>query len=157
MEYWFYHLESATLESCLPQLLEKTLERGWRAQVQFASPERAKQIDAFLWSYKADSFLPHGRDDEPRASDQPIIISHANEIAPADEAEAPDLVFLVDGVDPVISETAKGKMSRLISFVDSRNTQSIDMARTRWSAAKASGAAVSYWRQDMQGRWAKQG
>lgn len=155
MEYWFYHLESATVESCLPQLLEKTRERGWRAQIQFSSAERAKQFDSFLWSYKADSFLPHGRDNDPRAGDQPIIISHASEITSTDGA--PDVVFLVDGVDPILSDKAKEQISRLITFVDSRNTQSRDMARARWSAAKSSGASVSYWRQDDQGRWAKQG
>ena len=30
-EVWFYHLEQTGLEQALPELLEKTLQRGWRA------------------------------------------------------------------------------------------------------------------------------
>ncbi|MGE4244780.1 MAG: DNA polymerase III subunit chi, partial [Parvibaculaceae bacterium] len=30
-EVLFYHLERQTLEAVLPRLLEKTIERGWRA------------------------------------------------------------------------------------------------------------------------------
>ena len=41
-EVLFYHLERRPLEQVLPQLLEKTLERGWRAVVQTSSDERAQ-------------------------------------------------------------------------------------------------------------------
>ena len=43
-EVLFYHLESRPLEQVLPQLLEKTLERGWRAVVQAGSDERAAAL-----------------------------------------------------------------------------------------------------------------
>ena len=33
-EVLFYHLEQQPLERVLPSLLERTLERGWRAVVQ---------------------------------------------------------------------------------------------------------------------------
>ncbi len=33
-EVLFYHLEQQALEKVLPSLVEKTLERGWRAVVQ---------------------------------------------------------------------------------------------------------------------------
>ena len=33
-EILFYHLERAALESVLPGLLEKSLERGWKAVVR---------------------------------------------------------------------------------------------------------------------------
>ena len=36
-EVRFYHLQRKTLEQALPQLLEKTLERGWRAVVMAGS------------------------------------------------------------------------------------------------------------------------
>ena len=35
-EIWFYHLERSTLDQVLPTLLEKTLERGWRALIKSA-------------------------------------------------------------------------------------------------------------------------
>ncbi|HPG88472.1 MAG TPA: DNA polymerase III subunit chi, partial [Hyphomicrobium sp.] len=42
----FYHLEHQPLEKALPALIEKTLERGWRAVVQIGSDERLEAIDA---------------------------------------------------------------------------------------------------------------
>ncbi len=40
MEIRFYHMTRTTLEAALPQMLEKTLERGQRAVVRASSPER---------------------------------------------------------------------------------------------------------------------
>ena len=33
-EVWFYHLERTSLDQALPELLEKTLARGWKALVR---------------------------------------------------------------------------------------------------------------------------
>jgi DNA polymerase IIIc chi subunit len=58
-EVLLYHLQDVSLESVLPSLLEKSLERGWRVVVQSTSEERADALDAHLWTYRDDSFLPH--------------------------------------------------------------------------------------------------
>src|SRR5581483_12508566 len=59
-EVLFYHLEHQPLERVLPSLVEKTLERGWRAVVQAGSEERIEALDMLLWTWREDSFLPHG-------------------------------------------------------------------------------------------------
>ena len=59
-EVLFYHLQRQPLERVLPALLEQSLERGWRVVVQAASDERVEALDAHLWTYRDDSFLPHG-------------------------------------------------------------------------------------------------
>ena len=66
-EVLFYHLEHQPLDRILPNLVERTLERGWRAVVQAGSPERLEAIDALLWTWKDESFIPHGtsRDGNP--------------------------------------------------------------------------------------------
>ena len=56
-EYWFYHLEASTLEGVLPGLLEKTLEKGWRALVKMPEDKLA-ELDNFLWTFRDDAFLP---------------------------------------------------------------------------------------------------
>ena len=43
-EVRFYHLQRKTLEDALPQILEKTLERGWRAVVMAGSEERVEAL-----------------------------------------------------------------------------------------------------------------
>ncbi|HEY0105305.1 MAG TPA: DNA polymerase III subunit chi, partial [Rhizomicrobium sp.] len=58
-ETLFYHLERRSLDDVLPGLIEKTLERGWRAVIRAESSERADAIDNLLWTYDDQTFLPH--------------------------------------------------------------------------------------------------
>ena len=82
-EVLFYHLERAPLERVLPSLLERTLERGWRAVVQSGSAERLEALDLALWTYNDESFLPHGtaRDGDPAR--QPIYLTLGDDEARA--------------------------------------------------------------------------
>src|ERR1700677_1907289 len=74
-EVLFYHLQNMSLESVLPPLLEKSLERGWRVVVQSTSQERTDALDAHLWTYRDDSFLPHATWRVGDAQDQPIVLT----------------------------------------------------------------------------------
>src|SRR5688572_30596943 len=71
----FYHLENQPLERVIPVLLEKTLERGWRAVIEAGSEERAAALDSLLWTYRDDSFLAHGRAGDATDPLQPVLIT----------------------------------------------------------------------------------
>lgn len=146
-EVWFYHLERSSLDQVLPELLERTLARGWRALVRTGEPQRVDHLDGWLWTYREDSFLPHGPADEPLAERQPILITTAQENRNAAQA-----LFLIDGAEP-------GDISpfeRCIVLFDGRDDSALASARRRWSAFKAAGAPVSYWRQGETRGWEKQ-
>ena len=84
-EVLFYHLQNMSLESVLPPLLEKSLERGWRVVVQSTSPERTDALDAHLWTYSDDSFLPHAhlaRRRRAGSADHPLDRGGQSEPAP---------------------------------------------------------------------------
>jgi DNA polymerase-3 subunit chi len=146
-EIWFYHLERSALEPVLADLLDRTLKRGWRAVVRSPDPQRLEQLDDHLWTYKDDSFLPHGRADEPMAERQPILLS-----ATEDSPNGAQALFLLDGAE--IGSLA-GYERRLYLF-DGRDEAQLALARSRWRDAKGSGAPVSYWKQTERG-WEKQG
>lgn len=143
-EVLFYHLERLPLERVLPGLLEKTLQRGWRAVVQAGSAERLDALDSALWTYADDSFLPHGTAKDGHAAVQPIYLTT--------DAETPNgagVRFLVDG-----AETADYEQHvRLVYLFDGNDDEAIAGARRQWSAAKAAGCKVSYWKQTPEGRW----
>lgn len=144
-DYWFYHLEASTLEGVLPGLLEKTLEKGWRALVKL--PEAAMpQIDELLWTFRDDAFLPHGRDDEPQAELQPILLS-----ATVDSAAGFDAVFLLDGAE--VTDMAEAK--RAMVMINGRSQDDVARERTRWKALSKTEATLSYYQQDARGRWEK--
>jgi DNA polymerase-3 subunit chi len=146
-EVWFYHLERASLEQVLPELLEKTLSRGWRARVRAADPQRLEALDASLWTYRDDSFLPHGVIGEPFAERQPILLGNGS-----DNPNGAQALFLLDG-DP-------GDLSgfeRCVVIFDGRNETALLEARALWSRCRKAGHAVTYWRQGESRGWEKQG
>ena len=145
-EVWFYHLERARLEHVLPGLLEKTLARGKRALVKAGSPERLEALDARLWTYRDDSFLPHGRD-RARAEDEPVFLTTGE-----DNPNAAEFLFLVDG-----AETEDlAAFERCLMIFDGRDDEAAAQARAFWRRAKEAGHAIAYWRQSPQGKWEKQ-
>jgi DNA polymerase-3 subunit chi len=143
----FYHLQDMTLEGVLPPLLEKSLERGWRVVVQAASEERAAALDAHLWTYRDDSFLPHGtwRDDDAR--DQPVIL--------AIETSNPNGAHVRFLVDNAVLPDDAASYERLVLIFDGNDDDALVAARAAWADSKARGFAVTYWQADERGRWQK--
>lgn len=147
-ELWFYHLEKAGVGDVLPGLLQKVLERGSRALVVVPDEEAAASLDAQLWTFRDESFLPHGRDSQPNAPRQPVLISTETR-----NVNRADMLFCLGGADPGNPD----EWSRVILLFEDGDAKAKQGARTLWSAMKKSGNAVSYWKQTDQGRWEKQG
>jgi DNA polymerase-3 subunit chi len=146
-EVWFYHLERSTLDQVLPELLEKTLARGWRALVRTPEAARIDHLDGWLWAYRDDSFLPHGNEGEPMAERQPVLLTRGLENANGAQA-----LFLIDDAEP--GDIAP--FERCIVLFDGRDESALSQARRRWSQFKAGGSPVSYWRQGETRGWEKQ-
>lgn len=144
-EFLFYHLERQPLESVLPRLLERSLERGWRVLVQASSEERVAALDAHLWTYRDESFLPHGTARDRDAAEQPILLSTGEE-----NPNGAQVCFLVDGA-PTPANAAR--YERLILLFDGSDEEAVAAARRRWQEAKAAGFEVTYWQENEQGRW----
>jgi DNA polymerase-3 subunit chi len=147
-EVLFYHLERASLESVLPGLLEKTLERGWKAVVRCGSRETVTRLDEILWTYSDDSFLPHAADVE-RACDQPVWLTDG-----ADTPNSADLLFLVDNAST--NADAIGSFVRCVTIFDGGDAGAVTAARGFWKTVKAAGHDATFWKQTPQGRWEKQ-
>ena len=147
-EVLFYHLERQTLEGVLPSLLEKTLERGWRAVVQAGSEERLEALDLALWTYKEDSFLPHGTRKDGQPAEQPVYLTTSD-----DTPNAAGVRFLVDGATAASLEG----LVRAVYVFDGNDVEEKARAREQWQTAKAAGHTVTYWRQNADGRWEKMG
>jgi DNA polymerase-3 subunit chi len=147
-EVLFYHLERQGLERVLPSLVEKTLERGWRAVVQAGSDERLAAIDQALWTYNDDSFLAHGTAKDGHAADQPVYLTTGGETP-----NGAGVRFLVDGAQ---AEDFTGFV-RIVYLFDGNDADAVANARTQWTAAKSAGCPVTYWQQSPAGKWEKKG
>lgn len=146
-EVLFYHLQDMTIENVLPPLLEKSLERGWRVVVQSTSEERTEALDAHLWTYREDSFLPHATWRVADAGDQPIIL-----VVEESNPNRANVRFLVDNAPlPADSEI----YDRVVLLFNGDDADAIAAARRSWTDCRARGFDVTYWQADERGRWQK--
>ena len=147
-EILFYHLERRSLDDVLPGLIERTLERGWRALIRADSAERADAIDTRLWTYN-DGFLPHAQNGDGDPARQPVLIT-----VEEDNPNAANVLFLVGGAaSPAWDDEAAKALTRIVLIFDGRDPA----ARGAWKDAKAAGHEVTYWKESPSGKWEKQG
>ena len=146
-EILFYHLQGQKLENVLTPLLEKSLERGWRVAVQGATEERIEALDAHLWTYRDDGFLPHGTWREQDAAQQPVLLTLTDS-----NPNAANVRFLIDGAALPADPEA---YARIVLLFDGSDEEAVTAARQHWSDAKAKGFDATYWQPDEQGRWVK--
>ena len=145
-EILFYHLSEKRLEDVLPGLLEKCLERNWSVVVQAVSDERMKALDAHLWSWRDEGFLPHGSTRDGTQALQPIWLT-----CERDNPNEASVRFMIEGAEPPdLSPYQRG-----IYIFDGHNENDIARARQRWKIEKDAGHAVTYWQQNPRGGWDK--
>ena len=144
-ELLFYHLTRRRLEQVLPELLEKTLQRGWRAVVKGGSVERIEALNGVLWTYNRAAFLPHGLKADGFSDRQPIYLTTEEE-----RPNGAQVLFLVDGADT--GEAAA--YDRVCDLFDGNDDEAVSAARARWKRAKEAGHTLTYWQQSESG-WVK--
>ena len=144
-EILFYHLTHSSLEQNLPDLLEKTLARGWRALVRFGSPAGLAALDDRLWTWRDDAFLPHGTAAAGRAAEQPVYLTLGEE-----NPNEATVLMLVDGARATPAEMAGFERTCLI--FDGGDERAVATARDDWRSVRAAGLPAVYWAQE-RGRW----
>ena len=146
-EVSFYHLQRVGLDRALPKLLEKALERGLRVLVRAGSDDRVEALNAALWTYDPDSFLPHGSKADGNPAQQPIYLT-------ADVAENPNAATMLVLVDGTEAEDV-GVFARVLDMFDGNDAEAVEAARARWRTLQAGGHALTYWQQTDSGGWEK--
>ena len=144
-EVLFYHLTRSTMEDALPQLLAKTLERGWRAVLQAVTLERIDALDEHLWTFRDESFLPHGKAGGSRDADQPLLLTISD-----DNPNRANVRFYVEGAVP---EGALDGYDRCVVMFDGEDEAQLTAARAVWKALKGGEHALTYWQQTPERRW----
>ncbi|UUL83492.1 DNA polymerase III subunit chi [Sphingomonas qomolangmaensis] len=140
MQVDFYHLTLTPLARALPQIAQKVLGSGQRLLIVSDSEEQRGAIDRLLWTYAADSFLPHACAGSGDDTVQPILIGL--EPAPANAAR---MIALIDGTwrDEALA------FERAFHFFDD---DAIHPARAAWKRlAEREGVERRYWKQTESG------
>lgn len=149
-ETLFYHLERRMLDDVLPGLIERTLERGWRALIKADTADRVSAIDSLLWTYNDQTFLPHAQMGDGDAKRQPVLITTED-----DNANGANVLFLVGGAEPPAWNTPND-LARIVLMFDGRDEAALTRARAAWKDAKAAGHDATYWKEMPSGKFEKQ-
>jgi DNA polymerase III subunit chi len=142
-EWWFYHIAHTSLDAAIGPLLEKCLERRWRVVVAGAE-ETLGRLDTSLWTWREDSFLPHGRG-RTAPGKQPVLLSTL-----AEPANGAKVALLLDGLD------ADGaQFDRCMVVFDGADETVRAKARQQYKAATDAGATARYFQQERGGGWSE--
>lgn len=148
----FYHASGdtpAALDGILPPLLEKVLASKQQALVVCPTESRTHRLDETLWTFADTSFLPHATLESKQQEAQPILLTHAEQPAPAHAAHR--LPVVLAGAESTLeNHLASEKILYLFTAAEA------DVARARplFKSLKAAGHTVTYWQQTPQG-WSK--
>jgi DNA polymerase III subunit chi len=142
MKVDFYHLTIVPLDRALPQIADKVLAAGDRLLIVVADDAERERLDRHLWTWSADSFLPHAQIGASDDADQPILLASA-----VDAANRARNVALADGRwRPEVLD-----FDRAFHFFDDER---IAEARAAWrSLGEREGVESRYWKHNEAGRW----
>lgn len=146
-EVLFYQLTERPLDQALPELLEKSLERGWRVLVRGTEAARLERLDTMLWTRRQEDFLPHGRAGGAHDAAQPVLLTTTSE-----NTNRAEILMLVDGARVELDEVSG--FTRACVMFDGHDDQQLSAAREDWKAVSDAGMTAQYWAQD-DGRWVK--
>lgn len=145
-EIRFYHLQYQALEQALPALLNKALGTGKRIVVKASDKARVKALNEQLWTYRPDSFLPHGSADDGFSSDQPVYLTYEDE-----NPNGAAVLILTDGAKSAIMD----QFDLCCEMLNGRDDAQVKAARGRWKAYQEAGHDITYWQQSDTGGWEK--
>ena len=145
-EIRFYHLERQSESQVVPMLLSKALERGHKIVLKLPSVEAVEKMDAYLWTFSAQAFLPHGRAKTGNAQMQPVWLTCEDE-----NPNGADVLILCSGV---VSDM-QGDFDLCCEMLNGHDATAVGAARTRWKSYKEKGFDITYWQQTEAGGWDK--
>lgn len=142
----FYHLQKQSEQQVLPMLVRKAYEQGHRIVVKCNNSEQVEAINAHLWTFDANSFLPHGCAKDGHAEMQPIWITDQDE-----RPNEADVLILMHGA----TSDKMHDFTLCCEMLNGQDAQGVQDARTRWKMYKEQEFEVTYWQQSDRGAWEK--
>ena len=143
-EISFYHLQKSLFEEALPRLLEKTLILGRRAIVKVNSRAYVEKLNAHLWDYQKDAWLPHGCEKDGHGEYQPIWLTTIDE-----NPIGATFLFLLEGAH----SAEISAFERCFELFDGNNNAQLTRARNLWKSYKKDGHLLKYLKQNERGEW----
>ena len=146
-EVLFYHLTATPLDRTLPDLLEKSLARGWRVLLRCGTQEGLAALGCGLWGDRGHSFPAHGPARAAGPGPPPVLLTLG-----AENANAAEVLMLVEGARATVAEMSS--FFRVCLLFDGGDAAAVEAARAVWREVAAAGLTAVYWAQE-DARWVR--
>lgn len=116
------------------RLTDKALGQGHRVLIHCPTLAECQQMDELLWSFRPESFIPHGLMHQVEAASHPVLISHHED--PDEEEDV--LINLGNSLLPFFS-----RFQRLLEPLDS-NPEVLQKGRERFRTYRERGYPLKH-------------
>ena len=135
-EVIFVEVTANRMEMRACEIAEESYARGKRLQIIAVDQEQAERLDDLLWTFKPDSFVPHGLwvgyPDEPAES---VVITASKEPVPGMDS------LLMMGY---IEVDLVSRFSHVVHLVVDDNQERLDSSRRYWTLLKDAGFSLRH-------------
>ena len=142
----FYHCIHSKIETVLPLLLIKILNKKKRVLIIMKDQKRISEINILLWVFKSNSWLAHGSKEDGDPDLQPIWLTYLDE-----NPNKAQILLLLDGT---ISQNFI-KYDRILVLFHEKDLKSLLQARNIWKKGKIEGYKMSYYKEYTTGKWSQ--
>ncbi len=148
-EIRFYHLHRKSVDQALPELIDRAHARGHRILVRLPHEDTVARLNESLWTFRPDSFLPHGSaadsQDQNWPQQNPIWLTTTTN----DNPNKADVLIVTGGMPTPDLES----YTLCCDILDGQDQTQIEQGRERWKQYKAAGHTITYWQQNDTGKW----
>lgn len=141
-EIRFYHLNTRTLDQALPEIVQKALSIGHKIMIRAGDDKEVERLSDILWTFRADSFIPHGSKKDGHRDKQPVWLCANN-----DNANGANVLIVTHGTQ---MESLDG-YTLVCDMFDGRSDDIVIAARARYKTYKDAGHSLTYWQQTDKG------
>jgi len=135
-EVIFIETSASRMEIRACEIVEENYARGRRLQIITLDQDQAERLDDLLWTFKPDSFIPHGLwVASPDETTQPVVITSTKEPV----AGMDSLLMMGYGEVDLVSQ-----FSHAFHFVVVDNQERLDSSRGYWTLLKDAGFSLRH-------------
>jgi DNA polymerase IIIc chi subunit len=135
---YFYNSSHRNVVADISWLIEKLFKEKNRILVCCEDQETVEVIDAFLWAYKQEEFIPHSIATKEKNSIYPILIT-----TDIHEDYDHNVLLALSGV--LIKEKDWRKFAKVYYFFDDQENKEKENAREMWKNFSALNIVCKYW------------
>jgi DNA polymerase-3 subunit chi len=135
-EILFVETSARRMEMRACEIAEENYAQGRKVQIIVVDQEQAERLDDLLWTFKPDSFVPHGlwagSPDEP---EQPVVITTRMEAV----KDMDSLLMMGYTEVDLVSQ-----FSHVFHLVVTDNQERLDNSRRYWTLLKDAGFSLQH-------------